>query len=105
MHAFNDTIRYDNYGNVLSIGTMTYQYDYSKRPRQQFYCDDFMGDDEPFYLLQYLGYFPEINSPVNLRTYTSAVVFRGPLTNHQFDGEGRLISYDLASTPVTITWR
>ena len=105
LHAFNDTIRYDNYGNVLSHGTTRYQYDYSKKPRQQFYCDDFMGADESFYLLQYLGYFPELNNPVNLRTYTYTEEFSGPLTDHQFDGEGRLISYEFESSPVTITWK
>jgi hypothetical protein len=103
-----DTLIYDNYGNILSCRDNSYQYDYSRKAKQQFYCDDIMdgGDaDEPFYLLQYLGFFPEVTSPVNIRTRAQNQVFsQGYLTNHQFDAEGKLISYDYFIPHITIVW-
>ena len=102
--TYVDSLHYDAYGNVISFIDNSYQYDYSRKVKQQFYCDDFMGGDEPFYLLQYLGYFPEVNSPTHLRTHVVTTVFRGDLTNHRFDGQGRLIGYDFY-VPITITWK
>ena len=101
-----DSLKYDKYGNVLAFGTNTYQYDYTRKAKQQFYCQDYMGSDWPFYLLQYLGFFPEVNSPVNIRTYIiGSGDYYGDLTNHKFDAEGKLISYDfLGSIPITIVW-
>jgi len=99
-----DTVHYDNVGNPISFLGNSYQYDYTKKPKQQFYCDDFMGGDEPFFLLEYLGYFPEVTCPVNLRTHVATLIFSGDLTNHQFDSKGRLISYDFYA-PITITWK
>ena len=100
-----DSIFYDTYGNLLFFGGNSFQYDYNRRARQQFYCDDFIGGDEPFYLLQYLGYFPEINSPPNVRIRVDNVIFHGNLTNHQFDEEGRLISYEPGpGLQVTVMW-
>jgi hypothetical protein len=98
-----DSVHYDNKGNISSFAGNSYQYDYTQKVKQQFYCDDFMGSHEPFYLLQYLGFFPEVNSPENVRTHVETVVFKGDLTNHQFDGNGRLTSYDFY-LPITISW-
>jgi hypothetical protein len=98
-----DSVHYDKFGNVLAFGSNSYQYDYTRKAREQFYCDDFMGGDEPYYLLQYLGFFPEVTSPVNLRTHVETIVFHGDLSNHRFDGEGRLIGYDFY-VPISIAW-
>ena len=101
-----DTVKYDKYGNPVSFGTNTYTYDYSRKARQQFYCDDFMGIESNFYLLQYLGFFPEVTSPVNVRTgVNTGSDTGGPLTGQQFDAEGRLIGYDIDYIPVSITWK
>jgi hypothetical protein len=102
-----DTIHYDKYGNPSSFGSNSYQYDYTRTAKQQFYCDDYMGGDDEFYLLQYLGYFPEVTSPPNIRTFVTQFDegARFSLSNHQFDAQGRLISYAyFGSTPITITW-
>ena len=66
-----------------------------------------MSYQEPFYLLQYLGYFPEVNCPTNLMNAISNRYddFAGPLTDHQFDAKGRLTSYDYPGGPTTITWK
>ena len=98
-----DTINYDKYGNILSFNGNTYQYDYSRKARLQFYCDDLMGNDDTFYLLEYLGFFPEITSPVNIRTHVEAITFHGDLSNHQFDAEGRLTGYDFYEK-ISIVW-
>jgi hypothetical protein len=64
-----------------------------------------MGIESNFYLLQYLGFFPEVTSPVNVRTgVTTGSDTGGPLTDQQFDAEGRLIGYEIDFIPVTITW-
>jgi hypothetical protein len=63
-----DTVRYDKFGNPMSYGFNTYTYDYTKKGGQKFYADIFMGVESDFYLLQYLGFFPEINNPPNIRT-------------------------------------
>ena len=100
-----DTVKYDKYGNPLSYGTNSYTYDYTRKASQQFYCDDFMGDGSNFYLLQYLGFFPEVTSPVNVRTgVNTGSDTGGPLTDQRFDEQGRLIGYLIDYTPVTITW-
>lgn len=101
--SHTDSIHYDSHGNVSSFGDNSYQYDYTKKAKQQFYCDDLMEFDDGFYLLQYLGFFPEVTSPVNIRTHVNAVVFTGDITSHQFDGEGKLTGYGFAGG-VTIAW-
>jgi hypothetical protein len=100
-----DTIHYDKYGNPSSFSDNSYQYDYTRTAKQQFYCDDYMGGDDEFYLLQYLGYFPEVTSPPNIRTLVRTVDSPSgfPLFNHQFDAQGRLISYETGGT-ITVTW-
>jgi len=105
-----DTVHYDPYGNPLSFAGNSYEYDYTRKAKQQFYCDDYMGNLHEFYLLQYLGYFPEITSPENIRTAynqspePSPVFTPVPITNHQFDGEGRLTAYHIHVGTISITW-
>jgi hypothetical protein len=100
-----DTVKYDKYGNPSSFGGMSYTYDYTRKARPQFYCDDYMGNESNFYLLQYLGYFPEVTSPVNVRTgVNTGGDTGGPLYDQRFDAEGRLIGYTLDALPVSITW-
>jgi len=100
-----DTVKYDKYGNPLSFGGMSYTYDYTRKARQQFYCDDFMGNESNFYLLQYLGFFPEVTSPIHVRTaVNTGGDTGGPLTGQRFDEEGRLIGYTIDGIPVSITW-
>jgi hypothetical protein len=102
-----DTISYDRFGNPLSFIHNSYQYDYSRRSKQQFYCDDFMETDRVFYLLQYLGFFPEVTNPPNVRTAVTIVESDQPvaLSSPHFDSEGKLISYGLSFGGLTtITW-
>jgi hypothetical protein len=99
-----DTMQYDKFGNPLSFLGNSYQYDSSRTVASQFLCDDFVGRADLFYLLEYLGYFPEITSPVNIRTGISRIDDPGsPETAQQFDREGRLISYNFLSH-ITIIW-
>jgi hypothetical protein len=69
---------------------------------------DYMQSDWPFYLLQYLGFFPEVTNPVNIRTNLVAdASLNGPILNHKFDADGKVISYDFISTggvPSFIIW-
>ena len=104
-----DTVRYDHLGNPLSFSQNSYEYDTTRKVRQQFYCDDYTGNSHSFYLLQYLGYFPEINSPAYVRTKVTRFFESGSytLTNHQFDQEGRLTGYNYLGNSFfnfTITW-
>lgn len=100
-----DMVKYDRYGNPLSFSGESYTYDYTRKAKQQFYCDDFMGDESDFYILQYLGFFPEVTSPVNVRTgVNTGSDTGGPLTDQRFDAEGRLIGYAIDDIPVSITW-
>ena len=103
-----DSIYYDNYGNMVAFNDNHFAYDYTQKPKQQFYCEGYMGNEEPFYLLQYLGYFPEVNSPTNVMNHIDEFFYgdwTGPLTDHQFDAKGRLISYTFPGGPTTITWK
>jgi hypothetical protein len=101
-----DTISYDRFGNPLSFKNNSYQYDYNRRAKQQYYSDDFMEGDRVFYLLQYLGFFPEVTNPPNVRT--RAANTDNPegvnLSNLQFDSEGKLIGYGGITGTNTITW-
>jgi len=100
-----DSLHYDNDGNILSFSQNSYQYDLHRKARQQFYCDDLMGSTDGFYIMQYLGFFPEVTSPTNVRTYVNAVLFVGNVTDHRFDADGKLISYVFRGpNPTTITW-
>lgn len=102
-----DTCIYDNVGNILSIfenSSMqgyTYQYDYSRKGKYQFYMDELKRVNNGFTLLSYLGLFPELN-PINIRTHVnlgsspSQGFWSRSLFNHQFDDKGRLVKYDVA---------
>lgn len=90
-----DTVRYDSLGNVTSFGVFNYIYDYDRKIKEQFYITDIMQFDDGYYYLQYLGYFPEVTNPVNVRV---SQVFTYPflisnLTEEQFDSENKLIGY------------
>jgi hypothetical protein len=105
-----DTVQYDKFGNPSSFLGNSYQYDSSRTVASQFLADDFVGRDDLFYLLEYLGYFPEITSPVNIRTKTFTIEVPVGSTNgitdknQKFDREGRLISYTGQAPYMTITW-
>jgi hypothetical protein len=101
-----DTVRYDRYGNPVSYGFNTYTYDYTKKGGQKFYADIFMGIESDFYLLQYLGFFPEINNPPNLRTseHNSDASEGGTLTGQTFDAQDKLTGFTLAGENISITW-
>jgi hypothetical protein len=104
-----DSVNYDGQGNPLSFRGNSYQYDYSKKAGQQFYCDDFMDGDDPFYLLEYLGFFPELTNPPNPRIFLhqSSDGFVGPVNQQAFDSQGKLIGYHFgpgAGIPVKIIW-
>lgn len=88
-----DSIPYDSYGNILSFGFNFYQYDYNKKPRQQFYVDDLMQYNNGYYLLQYLNYFPEVTNPTHVRTQVQTPLGRIALSNHSFDEDNRLTGY------------
>ena len=97
-----DTARYDKFGNVLSMGFNTYKYDYARPAKQQCYLDDYEQNLGELYMLEYLGYFPELTSPVNVRisAINNDVSEGGPLQAHKFDADDKLIGYN----GNTITW-
>ena len=101
-----DTIHYDKYGNPVSYGFNTYTYDYTRKGGQKFYLDVFMGGEADFYLLQYLGFFPEVNNPPNLRTaeFNSDAAEGGPLGDQQFDAQGKLTNIGPQIGGISITW-
>ncbi len=102
-----DTVHYDRYGNPVSFGFNTYTYDYTRKGGQKFYLDVFMNNEADFYLLQYLGFFPEINNPPNLRTSTfnSDAAEGGALGVQHFDAEGKLTSFGPEGEgKITISW-
>ena len=103
-----DSVRYDQYGNALSFFVNSYQYDYTKTAKEQFYSNDFMQNYWEFYMLQYLGYFPEVNCPTHVRTAVQRIGGQGFLTlsGHQFDGKGRLVSYEFnGNEHFTVNWK
>jgi hypothetical protein len=107
-----DTCEYDAHGNILSITDQDifmgerdgyfFQYDYSKKVKNQFYFDEIRDLNNDFALLQYLGCFPELE-PVHLRTHTrlgletTAATYDKDLINHTFDAKGKLTGYDVVS--------
>jgi len=102
---FTDSVKYDQYGNAVSFNQIVWHYDYSRTAKQQFYYEGLTGADEPFYLLLYLGYFPEISSPANVMTAWTDNTGTFNVTNHTFDSRGRLISYDDGLGHVTVNWK
>ena len=105
-YSGTDTIRYDKYGNPVSYGFNRYTYDYTRKVGQKFYLDVFMGIESNFYVLQYLGFFPEINNPPNIRTseINLDASETGALGNQQFDAQGKLTSFGYPDGKTTITW-
>ncbi len=100
-----DTVYFDNHGNPAAFGPNTYQYDYTRRVNFQFYIDDQMESVLGYYVCQYLGYFPEVTSPPNLRIHVQADEFNLTLLDYQFDPAGRMISYEYSIFGgVTIVW-
>jgi hypothetical protein len=102
-----DTVKYDHFGNCIEALSNPYAYDYTRKATQQFYCDDEMIVFSGVYLAQYLGLFPEITNPVNVRLACHDVIFGvpTPLTGQTFDREGRLTGYmEPAGQQTTITW-
>lgn len=120
---YKDTCIYDNYGNILSIKPSvigdgyTYEYDYSRKAKYQYYQDELRMLNNGFTLLCYLGLFPELN-PVNIRTHVnvgsapSGGFWSKYLINHEIDDKGRLVKYGVTSSlaypelyTMTIKWR
>jgi hypothetical protein len=100
-----DTVHYDSHGNPAVFGPNTYQYDYSRKIEFQYYIDDQMESNPGYYICQYLGYFPEVTSPLNLRSHVQADEFNLTLSDYQFDAAGRMISYTYSIFgAVTIAW-
>lgn len=112
-----DTTIYDALGNVTINAIYKYEYDLTKTAKKQFY-HDVEVQFPTFYkgqrLLSYLGYFPELTSPPNLRiisrsspTSGGAYYINLNLYSHQLDASGKLISYGYGypgSTTSPITW-
>jgi hypothetical protein len=100
-----DTVHYDSHGNPAVFVYNAYQYDYSRKIGYQYYIDDQMESTPGYYVCQYLGYFPEVTSPPNLRIHVQADEYNLSLVNYQFDPAGRMIGYGYYFyTGVTIAW-
>lgn len=101
-----DTVFYDTHGNPSRFGANSYQYDYTKKVKQQYLDDDQQEYTLGYYICQYLGYFPEVTSPPNLRTHVQADEFTYNLTAYRFDWEGKLVSYSYGGTTadVIVAW-
>jgi hypothetical protein len=103
---------YDANGNCTKIQTAEFTYDLTRTAKKQFYFEDtelinssWLG----FKLLEYLNYFPEITSPKNIRINSkimagSYVLLNIDLNDHQFDSDGKLISYKQNTMVVPISW-
>lgn len=109
--AKTDTCVYDKFGNILSIAEGNaygrtgyfYEYDYSRKARQQYYMEELRNINNDFTLMVYMGFFPELN-PVHLRTAArmgeeSVYTFNYFAFNHVFDSKGRLIKYTVYGNP------
>lgn len=98
----------------------TFTYDYSKKPKRQYYADQVTASGVGFWpLLTTLNLFPELE-PTNQMTawhYNAGADSYPPsidaiYTNHQYDGNGKLVSYSAQTTvfsqittaPWTINW-
>jgi len=111
---------YDQRGNLVSIsdvpttsvpipGKVEHQYSSSEKAVDQFYFDEprkFSWNS--FTVLQYIGLFPELQ-PANFRTSTKVTwgnnyqAYHMEIKNHQVDGNGKLVSYDIVSPGSTTT--
>lgn len=88
----------DASGNIS--GQVQYEYDLSTKASKQLYLEETRNFNwNTFTLLQYLGYFPELD-PTHLRTRTKVlwannyVAFDAKLQNHRVEN-GRLVSYEV----------
>ncbi len=106
----SSVFKYDGKGNCTAIedmpspgisvpGKVVYEYS-NKKASRQFYLDEprrFSWNS--FTLLQYLGYFPELN-PTQVRTITKVwwgnnyMAYDATLQNHVFDNDGKLLRYE-----------
>jgi hypothetical protein len=84
-----------------------YRYDYSRKARAQVYPDDMLGDYHMFYFfLKYLNVIPGIQPENILSSSLSGSdnphdypgSYERQYSNHQFDAEGRLVTYTQHST-------
>ena len=101
-----DSLKYDQYGDLVSFNLNSYQYDYTHPAKQQYYCVGWQNDHEGFQYLEYLGYFPEVTNPPYVMTGWNFFEEAFKVTNPQFDSRGRLISYDNGGYGhTTITWK
>ena len=103
---------YDANGNCTKIQTAEFTYDLTRTAKKQFYFEDtelinssWLG----FKLLEYLNYFPEITSPKNIRINSKImagtyVLLNFDLQDHQFDSDGKVISYKQNTTVVPVSW-
>jgi hypothetical protein len=91
-----DTVRFDSLGNLLSFAGNTYIYDYYRQATESFYMMDYQPRIHGYYLLQYLGYFPEVTNTTNIRSALSnSSLFEAVnLAQEQYDSEGRVIGFD-----------
>jgi len=95
--------KYDTKGNIIELSDSTdqsfrgfaYTYDLSVTATKQFYSDDFYDSRySAFYLAEFLGWLPDLQ-PVNKRTSSAMNGNEAiPLSNHVYDSEGRLVSYE-----------
>ena len=96
----------DAAGNIS--GQVQYEYDLGVKAAKQLYLEETRNFNwNTFTLLQYLGYFPELD-PSNLRTRTKVlwannyVVFDAKLQNHRVEN-GRLVSYEVTFPGSSVT--
>ena len=99
--TLQDVVQYDSVGNPVSFGPFTYAYDYTRKPKQQFYIDYINHSRNEYYLLQYLGYFPEVTSPINLRINQNGLP---TIREVQFDGDDREYFYMMDEDRLRITY-
>jgi hypothetical protein len=91
-----DTVHYDSLGNLLSFAGNTYIYDYDRQATESFYITDYQARDHGYYLLQYLGYFPEVTNTTNIRSNlsNSDLTYKANLAGEQYDPAGRVIGFN-----------
>ena len=114
-----DVCYYDSRGNITAIKQYVpeygqyegsfYEYDYTRTGKNQIYFNEVTGDVlHPFLLLRYLDLFPELN-PTNVRIHASSglenmyYLSRDYILNHQFDADGKLLSFDASPAPADFT--
>jgi hypothetical protein len=91
-----DTVKYDSLGNLLSFAGNTYVYDYDRQASESFYNTDYQALFHGYYLLQYLGYFPEVTNTTNIRSTVSNsyLLAEANLGEEQYDPDGRVIGFN-----------